>query len=144
MLGTKSPASQPNLRFEHTQDVRWGDKDVLDHVNNAMYFRYIEEARVQLLLAMGMTLPSDNVAVLAHASLDFLRPLHYPAKIKVILEVLDIGRSSMELSTTVADATESELVYARGRNVLVAVTLKGVVRPWSEHELTSLEKCLVK
>ena len=26
--------------------VRWGDLDAMNHVNNTVYFRYIEEARV--------------------------------------------------------------------------------------------------
>ena len=30
-------------------DVRWGDMDMLGHVNNTVYFRYMETARVEWL-----------------------------------------------------------------------------------------------
>lgn len=34
-------------------DVRWGDMDALGHVNNAVYFRYLESVRVEWLRAVG-------------------------------------------------------------------------------------------
>ncbi|WP_375166434.1 acyl-CoA thioesterase, partial [Rhizobium hidalgonense] len=33
----------------HTQTVAWGDMDAFGHVNNAMYYRYIESARIAYL-----------------------------------------------------------------------------------------------
>lgn len=58
--------------------VRWGDLDAMNHVNNTVYFRYIEEARVQLMLQLDLLPPSPRTGVLAHASLDFVRPVLYP------------------------------------------------------------------
>ncbi|MCX5592202.1 acyl-CoA thioesterase [Alcaligenes endophyticus] len=135
-------ANEPGLRFAHVQEVRWGDLDALNHVNNSVYFRYIEEARVQLMQHMGLTLPSDYGAVLAHTALDFLRPLLYPASIRVIIELVRIGRSSLELNVYVQDAADETIVYARGKNVLVATDRHGVSRPWMSREIEALQATL--
>ena len=34
-----------------TQPIRWGDMDALGHVNNTVYFRYMEQARIEWLFA---------------------------------------------------------------------------------------------
>ena len=39
--------------FEMVVPIRWGDMDALGHVNNALYFRYMETARVEWLRAVG-------------------------------------------------------------------------------------------
>lgn len=38
------------MRFK----VRWGDMDAMGHVNNAMYFRYLETARIDWMVEAGM------------------------------------------------------------------------------------------
>ena len=40
------------LVFETRFPVRWGDMDVMGHVNNTMYFRYMESARIDWLAAI--------------------------------------------------------------------------------------------
>jgi acyl-CoA thioesterase FadM len=46
-----SDATKPAWRkvAETILALRWGDQDAFSHVNNAMYLRYIEEARVRWL-----------------------------------------------------------------------------------------------
>lgn len=107
--------------FSLQMPVRWGDMDAMGHVNNTVYFRYFEEARVVLFERMGLTFGATRGWVLAHASCDFLRPLLYPAHIVVTLKLLRIGRSSMELEVWIALAEDTDSVLARGRNVVVHV-----------------------
>lgn len=33
--------------------VRWGDMDAMNHVNNTVYFRYMEQARIEWLESLG-------------------------------------------------------------------------------------------
>ncbi len=105
----------------HTLEVplRWGDSDALDHLNNTLYFRLMEEARMQILYGAGLKLPDDHGAILAHASCDFLRPLTYPASVRVTHRVGRIGRSSLEFELTLDKVGDESGSYARGRNVLV-------------------------
>ncbi|MFT0532807.1 acyl-CoA thioesterase [Castellaniella hirudinis] len=119
--------------------VRWGEMDALRHVNNAAYFRFFEEARVRLLLALGLGPGGARNWVLAHASCDFLKPLLYPADIVVGLKLLRVGRSSAEFDCWVADAKDPAVRHARGRNVLVCVdSATGQSIPWPDTDRQAL------
>ena len=40
--------TQPRRKLVHTEiiPIRWGDMDAMGHVNNTVYFRYMEQARI--------------------------------------------------------------------------------------------------
>lgn len=120
--------------------VRWGDLDAMNHVNNTVYFRYIEEARVQLMLQLDLLPPSPRTGVLAHASLDFVRPVLYPATVRIVHQLVRMGRSSVEVEVSVRDAGQPDIVYARGRNVLVSISPEGRSQPWSEEEIPRIRQ----
>lgn len=124
-------------------ELRWGDLDALRHVNNTLYFRYFEEARVRLFKKLGLDMSrGDYFMVLAHASCDFIKPLLYPADIVVGHKVLRIGNSSLELECWVADAQEPQMLYAKGRSVLVSTDSKtGKSTPWSDKFKQTLQAC---
>jgi acyl-CoA thioester hydrolase len=106
-------------RYALDLPLRWGDSDCMNHLNNTLYFRLMEEARIQIFYAAGMKIPDDVGIILAHASCDFLRPLTYPATVRVTHEVTRIGRSSMDFDLTLEKLGDTSGPYARGRNVLV-------------------------
>lgn len=116
--------------------LRWGDSDALDHLNNTVYFRLMEEARMQILYGAGMRLPPAETngglsAILAHASCDFVRSFTYPADVRVTHRVTRIGRSSIEFELTLEKLGDEAGVYARGRNVLVCIdAVTGRSAPW--------------
>ena len=123
--------------FEYDIPMRWSDSDALNHMNNAMYFTFMEEARVKLLSDAGVGLPDEQVPVLAHSSCDFIRSVTYPATVRVQYQVLRIGRSSLEcqIKLTVPDHSGDE-VYARSRIVLVWIDWKtNQSVPWSDEVL---------
>ena len=123
--------------FEYDIPMRWSDSDALNHMNNAMYFTFMEEARVKLLSDAGVGLPDEQVPVLAHSSCDFIRSVTYPATVRVQYQVLRIGRSSLEcqIKLTVPDQSGDE-VYARSRIVLVWIDWKtNQSVPWSDEVL---------
>ncbi|UTW03165.1 acyl-CoA thioesterase [Amphritea atlantica] len=85
--------------------VRWGDMDAYGHVNNALYMRYLEEARVQFLADIGAAMSGNGTdPVIINVGCTFLRPVSYPATMIIKSYVGEIGRSSFmvwyELSTT--------------------------------------------
>lgn len=78
-----------------TLALRWGDMDAYGHVNNTLYIRYLEEARVQLLRKLGTGLESEREApVIVNVGYTFLRPLSYPDSVRIDCSVADPGRSS--------------------------------------------------
>lgn len=111
--------------------MRWGDSDALNHVNNTLYFRYMEEARMLILYGAGLTLPAEQGPILAHASCDFLRPLTYPGRVRVTHRLVRIGRSSMEMELLLEKVGDDSGPYASGRNVLVWMDyLANKSAPW--------------
>src|SRR3546814_1318428 len=96
-----------------------GDLDALNHVNNTVYFRFFEEARVQLFSKVGLMPPSRKAGVVAHVSCDFLKPLMYPAMAVVTQGLVRVGRSSIEMETLLELEDEPGVFYAKGRYVMV-------------------------
>ncbi|TCT08539.1 acyl-CoA thioesterase [Paralcaligenes ureilyticus] len=130
--------------FHWVMPVRWGDLDALNHVNNTLYFRYAEEARVCLFAQAGIILPSTRVGVLAHASLDFLKPLRYPSTAVVRLTLARIGRSSMELDMSIECEEDPGTIYAKGKNIMVGTdSASGKSSPWTASELAGFARCFV-
>ena len=43
------------LTYQMEIPVRWGDMDAMGHVNNTIYFRYFEIARLEWLYSVGAT-----------------------------------------------------------------------------------------
>ena len=121
--------------------VRWGDLDALEHVNNTVYFRYFEEARVQLLARAGIFDDTDRGSVLAQTSCDFLKPVLYPATVVIRQGLVRIGRSSLEIEVELDLEGEPGAPYARGRYVMVGASKRsGKSMPWTEDEVRRLEQ----
>src|SRR5262245_21355221 len=76
--------------------IRWGDMDAFNHVNNTVYFRYMEQARVEWLESLAhRTAPARPAAVIANASCTFRVPLTFPGTVEIRLYVGTPGRSSI-------------------------------------------------
>ena len=74
-------ASHP---IQLTQDVLWGDLDAYGHVNNTVYFRYFEDARMAYFerAGVGEIKQRSNLGpILARAECDFRLPLQYPDRV---------------------------------------------------------------
>lgn len=66
--------------------VHWGEMDAFNHVNNVVYFRYFESARIAYfeVLDMFVTASENNIApILAQTSCRYKLPLNYPDSITV-------------------------------------------------------------
>lgn len=99
--------------------VRWGDMDAMGHLNNTLYFRLMEEARMQIFYSARTQVAAHTGPILAHASCDFLRPVVYPAMVRVIHRVAAIGRASLTMDLLLTPPEDQGKPYASGRNVLV-------------------------
>lgn len=80
------------------QSIRWGDMDALGHVNNTLYFRYMEQVRLEWIYtraAAGGPYDGDTGPLIINASCTFFEPLVYPAEIEVIMSLGEAGRTSI-------------------------------------------------
>lgn len=105
--------------------VRWGDMDAMGHVNNAVYFRYIETARLAWLDQIGaLPDPAGVGPVLISAQCSFLKQLKYPAEIEITSYVGPPGRSSFVMSheiRVVSADGQAEQLHAEGAAKIVWV-----------------------
>lgn len=137
-------APQAGHVFQCVMPIRWGDQDALNHVNNTIYFRFIEEARALLYMQAGFPVPGKREAVLAHASCDFLKPLTYPGTVVIKLVFQRLGRSSFDFDFIIERQDEPGVAYARGKNVNVNTdSATGKSCAWSESELAGFARCFV-
>ncbi|MFN7432129.1 MAG: acyl-CoA thioesterase [Betaproteobacteria bacterium] len=112
--------------------LRWGDMDAMAHLNNVMYFRLMEEARIRWFAELGFsTLPAGAAPILAHASCDFVKAMTYPGTARVRQIVTRVGRSSVEMSLSIERTDEPGVPYATGRTVVVWYDYAaGCSAPW--------------
>jgi acyl-CoA thioester hydrolase len=77
--------------------MRWGDMDALGHVNNTVYFRYMEQARIEWLDGLFPAPAGEGPLpiVIVNASCTFLLPLVYPGEVEVRMLLGDPGRTSV-------------------------------------------------
>lgn len=79
-------------------DVRFRDIDPMDHVNNAVYVTYIEQARAEYYEdVVGLTLGEADT-VLAHLEVDYERPIELGDTVEVRMRTDELGTSSIPMS----------------------------------------------
>jgi len=124
--------------------LRWGDLDAMNHLNNTLYFRLMEEARISWFVEHDLMMDPSNPErpdgpILAFASCDFLIPMTYPCNATVTQTVTRLGRSSMDLDVTIEGDEAEPLLYAKGKNVLVWMNYgQGQSAPWPDRVVQAL------
>ena len=100
------------FRSVYEMDVRWSDMDVLGHVNNVQFIRYMETARAMYFRRdLGLKMGGETQGfILAEIGCTFLQQLLFPNTVEVLTRVSRIGRSSMEVIGAVYRAGESKPV----------------------------------
>lgn len=135
-------APTPGGVFQCVLPVRWGDLDALNHVNNTVYMRYIDEARAQLYDRAGVPVPGDRASLLVHMACDFHKSMTYPATAVVSLIFKRLGRSSMAFDFTIETQQAPGVVYVSGENVIVCTDVNtGQAVPWHPDELARFATC---
>jgi acyl-CoA thioester hydrolase len=105
--------------FRTRIDVRWGDMDAFNHVNNAQYLRYLEEARIQWLSQAGVSITGGTGPVLAASTLNYRQPIGWPNQLLAELFVDRIGNSSMTIGHRLLSSTEPAVLHCDGHVVIV-------------------------
>ena len=118
------------FRFFTPTPTRWGDCDMLGHINNVEYLRYYESARLdyfQQLLGISTGLEHGDSLILADIHVTFLSQVHHPCALVVGTRIARLGNSSFEVESgvfapgeerpaSVAIATSVWFDYAAGRS----------------------------
>jgi acyl-CoA thioester hydrolase len=76
------------------QNLAWGEMDSFKHINNTVYFRYFENARLEYFQKINLfpIMQQTGIGlVLASTQCRFRIPLEYPDKITIGTKVFEIG-----------------------------------------------------
>ena len=102
--------------FTCTLPIRWGDMDAAGHVNNTVYFQYLEQARIQWFESLGCSGRDANNhgPVIINAHMTFLKQLRYPGDIECRLYAGQLGRTSFETRVEIRRTDLPGVVWAEG------------------------------
>jgi acyl-CoA thioester hydrolase len=103
------------LVFSMSIPIRWGDMDAMGHVNNTVYFRYLETARIDWIRSIGCEPdPKGEGFLVVNAFCTFHKQLEYPGEALVKMYASDPGRSSFESWATIERPDDPGVIYASG------------------------------
>lgn len=105
---------------EMRMPMRWGDMDAMGHINNTLYFRYMEIIRIEWMQAAGgAPNPDGDGLVIVNAFCNFIKQLEYPGELLAKLYVANSGRSSFDSYTTLERCDQPGLIHASGGATIV-------------------------
>ncbi|MDK8756367.1 thioesterase family protein [Acinetobacter radioresistens] len=103
----------------YEQNVAWGDMDAFGHVNNVIYYRYIESARICYLDSLNI-FKLDINTVVASSQCKYLKPVFYPDQLKIGVRVEEIRNSAFRMNYLIWSSVQQQNV-ALGEAVIVCV-----------------------
>jgi len=115
--------SEKKLMHVERIPIRWGDMDAMGHVNNTVYFRYMEQARIgwfEALVPRGEAWRTMGI-VIVNASCNFKKPINYPGTVEVSLSIEPPGGSSVG---TFYQLKMNDTLYADGAAVVVFISMQ--------------------
>lgn len=102
--------------------IQWGDMDAFEHVNNTVFLRWFETARIAYFEALGLStsvhvreIPS--APILARAVVDFKQPVTFPDTVTAKARVSKIGNTSFTMLYQAVSAKRG--VVAEGEGIVV-------------------------
>lgn len=93
--------NNPKYPIEIILRIDWCDLDIFKHVNNVMYFKYIQSARVnywEQSKLVGMYENDGIIPMLLSTQCRYIKPMYYPGNVRVKSSITYIKNSSFGLS----------------------------------------------
>jgi acyl-CoA thioester hydrolase len=129
---------------ETTVSIRWGDMDSYRHINNTVYFRYMEQARIEWITSMGFSSIAEKEAmIMVNGFCNFYKQVSFPGALCIKTFVGAIGNSTVDLINTMElvspEKHDAPVLCAAGGATMVWVDLeKNKSMPWPESILKVL------
>jgi acyl-CoA thioester hydrolase len=104
--------------------IRFSDCDPMGHTNNAVYFTYMEQARVDFFRDFFVIPKNKPITptmfpfILAEISCKFLNPTYADQTLEIFLKVSHVGNSSFHFEYEMKDKASGEMV-ATGKSAQV-------------------------
>jgi acyl-CoA thioester hydrolase len=109
-----------DFRHRTELEVRFRDIDALRHVNNAVFFSYLEQARARYLMEiLGLDMVAGLPMILASVHLDYRSPIQFGERVTIDTRVDWVGTSSISMTHRMTVGDEYRLA-AESTTVLVS------------------------
>lgn len=125
--------------------VQWGEMDAYGHVNNAVFFRYFESARMEYLERCGFleSYERDRIGAILHStSCRFRRPLFYPDTAVIGTRAAEIQDDRFTMLYEVVSLASGEQI-AEGSGIVVSYDYesrrKAAIPGWVRARIRDLE-----
>lgn len=94
--------------------VRFSDLDAMQHVNNAAYLSYLEEARLSYFndVFQIQTRNLNFEAIIGRIEIDYLVPIMFGDEVEVFTRTSKLGNKSIDVEHIIAIKKENEFVNA--------------------------------
>ena len=142
MLGERGTAALETCSLVIESPVAWGEMDSMGHVNNIVYFRYFESARIAYFERVGLLahLSEEGVGpILASTDCRFRRPLTYPDTVSIGTRAYDLGEDRFTMAYRVVSHALDDVV-ALGDGLIVTYDYRKLKRaPIPDHILDAIE-----
>ena len=112
--------------FVKVLPVQWGDQDAINHVNNVVYFRWFESARIHYfegIRAYDVLYSQSLGAILASINCDYRHQLRYPDMVHVGSRIVHIGNSSLQMEHQVISEKDG-IIAAEAKSTIVVFNHK--------------------
>lgn len=127
------PSALAHYPIIYQQPIHWGEMDAFNHLNNVVYYRYAESARIGYLQALGM-FDGSMVTVLAQSSCQYLRPVTYPDTLLLGVRCQRLGNTSIVMEYSYYSCAQKTIV-ATADAVIVRLDSEGKDKlPWTTEE----------
>ena len=98
----KSKIRPNDYPFHHTAQTRWRDLDAFQHINNAVFLSYFEDARISLFKRWNLQ-PHGKSIILAAVKVNYYKQLLHPAQFAIGQKVSRLGNTSFDIESTMFD-----------------------------------------
>lgn len=110
-----------SFKYKTTIETRFADFDMMGHVNNAVYFTYLEIARTKYWYHAIKWDWKKTGVVIAKASLEYIAPILIDDKVSIYVRTSRIGKSSFDLEYLIVKTIHNkEIICSKGITVCVA------------------------
>ena len=89
-----------DFTFKHKIKTRFKDLDAFNHVNNAIFLSYIEDARMLFFKKWDINLKEKSLIVAA-ITIDYISQLHHPSKLIIGQKVTRLGTKSFDILSVI-------------------------------------------
>ena len=101
-------------------EIEWASLDLFGHVNNVAFFFFVQKARLRFCEQIGLSSLNESGKlgfIVASSHCDYIKPLFYPGRVQIKVEVSAINNSSFALAYQIMN--QANVLSASAKDVLV-------------------------